>query len=72
MHSKYWVHPTEHAKLMFGYSARIYNSDIISRATDIGTPTRVHGVGTHGLYSEEAHEVQGPGGVQRLICIRKF
>jgi hypothetical protein len=38
----------------------------------MGTPARVHGVGTHGLYSEEAHEVQGPGGIQRLACIRKL
>jgi hypothetical protein len=38
---------------------------------DMGTPTRAHGIGTPSLYSGEAQEDWGSGGIQRIICIRK-
>jgi hypothetical protein len=43
-------------QLKFRDSNRICNSDRILGATDMGTPTRGHGISTPGLYSGESHE----------------
>jgi hypothetical protein len=38
--------------------------------SNMGTPARAHGVGTPSLYSGEAQEDWGLGGIQKIDCIK--